>query len=100
MTHLHEEILEEFEKDENYGRWYNLIRGLYEKEGRVGHDIAFGVLKEFESFLLSALKRYGEAKDQAYAERNKLVSFLARIYPAHIKLHPESDKTWELDWRT
>jgi hypothetical protein len=36
-------------------------------------------------------------KDSAYAERNKLVAFLSRLYPAHRGWHEGDD--WEDDWR-
>jgi hypothetical protein len=39
------------------------------------------------------------AKDGAYAERNKLVAFISKIYPASLERHDENDKTWENDWR-
>jgi len=44
-------------------------------------------------------ERQREAKNTAYSERNKLVSFIARLYPSHLKLHPDTDKEWEDDWR-
>lgn len=46
---------------------------------------------------IAALKT---AKEEAYRERNQLVSFLARLYPSHFKQHPAEDKKWEDDWRT
>jgi hypothetical protein len=60
--------------------------------------------KEVIAFFSKTRKEAFEAgvrgKDQAYTERNKLVSFLARLYPAHIKYHPKEDLGWETDWRT
>jgi len=38
-------------------------------------------------------------KNSAYAERNKLVAALARLFPAHLCRHEEADTTWENDWR-
>ncbi|MFZ3043714.1 MAG: hypothetical protein WA058_01225, partial [Minisyncoccia bacterium] len=38
-------------------------------------------------------------KDTAYRERNRLVLFLTRCYPSHRCSHPESDVSWERDWR-
>lgn len=40
-----------------------------------------------------------KAKDEAYRERNMLVAVLSKVYPAHLLLHPDSDKTWDADWR-
>lgn len=44
-------------------------------------------------------------KNGAYAERNQVVALLARMAPwmgwnSGIGYHPESDATWEPDWRT
>lgn len=39
------------------------------------------------------------AKNHAYQERNILVSALSKVYPAHLAIHPDSDKTWDDDWR-
>ena len=38
-------------------------------------------------------------KDQAYWERNQLVSALSKIYPAWLERHPVDDTAWEDDWR-
>lgn len=38
------------------------------------------------------------AKDQAYAERNKLVAALSKFLPAWLERHPEHEE-WEDDWR-
>jgi hypothetical protein len=40
-----------------------------------------------------------DSKDAAYRERNQLVSFLTRMYPSHLKRHPDEDKDWEDEWR-
>lgn len=37
-------------------------------------------------------------RDAAYAERDQLVAFLARLYPSHLKRHEGGE--WEDDWRT
>lgn len=46
-----------------------------------------------------------QQKDGAYAERNKLVAFLAHMalslgWKAGVGQHPEEDTSWERDWRT
>lgn len=38
-------------------------------------------------------------KDAAYAERNRLVAVLTKLFPAYLGKHPEEDKEWEDDWR-
>ncbi|MEK9736095.1 MAG: hypothetical protein VW239_02075, partial [Candidatus Nanopelagicales bacterium] len=38
-------------------------------------------------------------KDGAYEERNRLVAALSSVYPASLERHPDSDETWEDDWR-
>ena len=40
-----------------------------------------------------------EGKDLAYFERDILVSLLSKLYPSHLARHPDSDVTWENDWR-
>lgn len=39
------------------------------------------------------------SKDTAYSECNKLVAFIARLYPAHLKRHPSEDVEWDDEWR-
>lgn len=39
------------------------------------------------------------ARNAAYHERNTLVAALSKVYPSHLSLHPDSDTTWEDDWR-
>ncbi len=38
-------------------------------------------------------------KDAAYHERNQLVALLAALWPSSLERHPDSDTTWEDDWR-
>lgn len=45
------------------------------------------------------IEKLAKEKAAAYAERNKLVLLLAKMFPAHLELHPESDASWEADWR-
>ena len=45
------------------------------------------------------LERTEKQKDQAYAERNKLVALLSKLFTAHLGRHSELDKDWEEDWR-
>jgi len=44
------------------------------------------------------LEQYRD-KDTPYRERNKLVAYVAKIFPSHLSLHPAEDATWEPDWR-
>jgi hypothetical protein len=46
------------------------------------------------------MEQLEKEKNQAYWERNQLVSALSKIFPSHLAKHPESDKEWEDDWRT
>lgn len=39
------------------------------------------------------------AKNAAYAERNKLVALLSKLFPSSLGRHEEEDKSWEDDWR-
>jgi hypothetical protein len=38
-------------------------------------------------------------KNAAYAERDKLVCALSKLFTSYLSRHPESDKTWDDDWR-
>jgi len=44
------------------------------------------------------LQLLNDQKNQAYEERNALVSAISKIWPSHMALHPESDESWERDW--
>lgn len=39
-----------------------------------------------------------EARDRAYAERDRMVAALSKLFPAHLARHTDPD--WEDDWRT
>lgn len=39
-------------------------------------------------------------KNNAYWERNQLVSVLSKFFPSYLTKHSELDKDWESDWRT
>lgn len=38
-------------------------------------------------------------KNLAYSERNELVCFLSRLYPAHLSRHPDTDTSWDAAWK-
>ena len=61
------------------------------------------VLNWAEEMLEQALHRQREeieeSKNQAYWERNQLVSLLSRLYPSHLALHDHKDENWEPEWR-
>lgn len=38
------------------------------------------------------------AKNNAYTERNRLVSALSKIYPAHLAEHEANDPNWDPEW--
>lgn len=38
-------------------------------------------------------------KDSAYAERDRLVCALSKLWPSHLARHPDEDVTWDNDWR-
>jgi len=46
-----------------------------------------------------ALDSAVEAKNTAYTERNLLVAALSKLFPAWIERHPDSDTSWDKDWR-
>lgn len=47
----------------------------------------------------TAIAELTAAKNQAYSERDQLVCLLASLYPSWLARHPDSDTTWEDDWR-
>lgn len=54
--------------------------------------------------LLAAAEERGRreeraSKDHAYDERNRLVAWLASMFPSSLERHPDEDETWEDDWR-
>lgn len=55
--------------------------------------------------MVTEIQRLTQAKDSAYAERNKCVVGLAIMaqklgYPAFTAIHPIEDESWEDVWRT
>lgn len=38
-------------------------------------------------------------RDKIYAERNKLVCALSKLWPSHLAQHPASDTAWDPNWR-
>lgn len=52
--------------------------------------------------LIAELRRLWDVeaqKDAAYQERDRLVLALSRIFPAYLGRHPESDASWDAEWR-
>jgi len=41
-----------------------------------------------------------EEKRAAYAERNRLVAALSKLWPSHLADHPADDLMWDDEWRT
>ena len=39
------------------------------------------------------------AKDAAYQERDRLVAALSKLFPSHLARHPDSDPSWDDEWR-
>ena len=37
--------------------------------------------------------------DAVYGERDRLVSALSKVFPSWLERHPDTDLTWEDDWR-
>lgn len=51
-------------------------------------DVTLGMLEDLK-----------QQKDVAYAERDRLVAALSKVFPASLERHPEEDRTWDNDWR-
>ena len=47
---------------------------------------------------MTELEQLRADKAQAYSERNRLVAYLASLYPSCLERHP-ADEEWEDDWR-
>lgn len=45
------------------------------------------------------IRKLSHGKQAAYTERNHLVAFLSKLYPAHLCRHSDEDKEWENEWR-
>lgn len=58
-------------------------------------DMSDGELK----ILVDQARALEGQKDGAYAERDKLVALISKVFPAHLERHPDEDKEWENDWR-
>ena len=45
------------------------------------------------------IRSLARSKNAAYSERNHLVAFISHLYPSHLCRHPQSDTTWQDEWR-
>ncbi len=66
--------------------------------------VARNILSNCEAVkqLLTLQDRYNaqeKAKAGAYWERNQLVSALSKLFPAWMEKHPDSDTSWDEEWR-
>ena len=52
--------------------------------------------KDGKDELITAIRQH---KDEAYAERDKVVALLSKCFPSHLCRHPDADLTWDNDWR-
>ncbi len=60
-------------------------------------------LRENATELENVREQLGRAvavKNGAYAERNKMVAALSKLFPSWLEDHPATDTAWESDWRT
>lgn len=69
------------------------------KDERDKYKCLHDMCNEERKRLEAEVKRLREAKDSAYAERNKLVAALSKVFPSSLERHPDIDRTWEDDWR-
>lgn len=49
--------------------------------------------------IMHEVSELSKQKDGAYAERNKLVALLSKLFPSSLERHPEEDEDWDHDWR-
>ena len=84
---------------------------VWDDDGETIHTVALAAKKRIEALRSSdaaaALARRdaetrreaAKARDAAYAERDKLVCALSKLFPSSLERHPDTDTTWENDWR-
>jgi len=73
-----------------------------ERFARVEQALPAPAMSVAPSEILHLLAYVGElerTKNDAYAERNRLVAALSTVFPASLERHPEADTSWEDDWR-
>ncbi len=49
--------------------------------------------------LMTEVEHLTQQKDGAYSERNQLVGFISKLFPASLERHEPSDDSWDDDWR-
>lgn len=77
---------------------YSTIFERVPKAGVVAKEREHPIVRPYQ--LADELERTRAAKDNAYHERDMLVSALSKSYPSHLARHPDSDESWDDDWRT
>lgn len=55
-------------------------------------------IKQAKTKIKKELRKEIKAKNQAYWERNQLVSVLSKLYPSGLGKHPAEDTSWEKEW--
>lgn len=79
------QITLEFTDPEDYAT--SLVVSLYTKDA-------------LDQMRAATIEEERSSRDNAYWERNQLVALVSKLYPSHLARHPDSDTTWEDDWRT
>lgn len=63
----------------------------------MGNAIADGV--QMLQSALAEIDRLTKERDGAYRERNQLVCALSKLFPSWLDRHPDSDTSWDAEWR-
>lgn len=71
------------------------------------HDVSSKIMDEVQDkYRAQVAQAYKDGqwagaveRDKVYAERNKLVCALSKLWPAHLAQHPASDTSWDPNWR-
>lgn len=50
------------------------------------------------SYLMDDLEKTRKEKNNAYAERNKLVSLISKVFPSSLGKHEANDPSWDKEW--
>jgi len=89
------------ELDRLIGRFICLYTREPAEEWKHSTDEMMAVLQEAQEAnrLRAENERLSDQKDGAYRERDALVCALSKLFPAWIGRHPESDTSWDDDWR-
>lgn len=75
-----------------------MLKLIEKVESQIDMDYVQGAGK-FLTQLCAEGRELVTQKDAAYAERNRLVALLSKLFPSSLERHSEEDTSWEDEWR-